>query len=331
RLRAFENAGDIDPGRTVSVGQFAAIAHQAAGGDELADFVDRWDRVTDGKRGELFAAGGEKRIGADDEAACPQFDQSCEDRIEVALGAGIQDVEPQAEGAGRRLQGSCIYLGKSGIGRVDEVRNGARRGDQFVQQFQPLRRYLRVQVGHARDVAARSVKAGDEVELDRVGGQFDDDRNGRRRCPCRKRRRSRGRGYHGYLTMNQISRQSGQPFVFIPGEAIFDSCVLTLDKACVFQTLTERGEELWGVAGRPGVEDPDHRHRLGLPRPRHERPRNGGAAEQHDELATFQLIEWHSAPASQAQIAAYRFDHSQSADILNLVNRWPVPPRYRLG
>jgi hypothetical protein len=79
--------------------------------------------------------------------------------------------------------------------------------------------------------------------------------------------------------MNQISRQCGQPFVFIPGEAIFDSDVLTLDKACVFQTLTERSEELWGVAGRPGVEDPDHRHRLGLPRPRHERPRHGRAAE----------------------------------------------------
>src|SRR5262245_56050009 len=104
-------------------------------------------------------------------------------------------------------------------------------------------------------------------------------RNGRRRCPCRKRCRSRGRGYHGHLTMNQISRQCGQPFVFIPGEAIFDSDVLTLDKACVFQTLTERGEELWGVAGRPGVEDPDYRHRLGLPRPRRERPRPG-AAEQ---------------------------------------------------
>src|SRR5262245_65731377 len=84
--------------------------------------------------------------------------------------------------------------------------------------------------------------------------------------------------------MNQVSRQCGQPFVLISGEAIFDSDVLTLNKACVFQTLTERGEELWGVAGRPGGEDPDHWHRLGLPRPRRERPR-GRAAEQRDELA----------------------------------------------
>src|SRR6516225_5278244 len=109
-LFTFENAGGVDPGQTVSVGQVAAIAHQAAGGDELADFVDRRDRVTDGKRGELFAAGGEKRMGANDEPACSQSDQVCEHRIEVALSAGVQDMELQAEGAGRRLQVSCIYL-----------------------------------------------------------------------------------------------------------------------------------------------------------------------------------------------------------------------------
>src|SRR5262249_26773956 len=105
---------------------------------------------------------------------------------------------------------------------------------------------------------------------------------------CRKRRRSRSRGNHGHLTMNQISRQCGQPFVLIPGEAIFDSDVLTLDKACVFQTLTERGEELWGVAGRPGGEDPDHWHHR-LLRARRERP-SSRAAEQRDELAPFHSI-----------------------------------------
>src|SRR5262249_35342304 len=101
---------------------------------------------------------------------------------------------------------------------------------------------------------------------------------------------SRSRGNHGHLTMNQISRQCGQPFVLIPGEAIFDSDFLTLDKACVFQTLTERGEELWGVAGRPGGEDPDHWHRLGLPRPCRERPRHRRAAEQRDERAALHSI-----------------------------------------
>src|ERR1700758_1203925 len=55
-------------------------------------------------------------------------------------------------------------------------------------------------------------------------------------------------------------------------------------------------------------------------RPRRERPGGRRAAEQRDKIATFQLIEWHSAPASQGQIAGYRIDHSPSADLLNLIN-----------
>ena len=54
--------------------------------------------------GELFAPADEEWIGADHEPAGSQLDQGCEDRIEVAFGAGMQDMELQPEGAGRRLQ-----------------------------------------------------------------------------------------------------------------------------------------------------------------------------------------------------------------------------------
>src|SRR5262245_63493306 len=37
RLFAFEDTGGVDASQTVSVGKATAIAHQAAGGDELAD------------------------------------------------------------------------------------------------------------------------------------------------------------------------------------------------------------------------------------------------------------------------------------------------------
>jgi hypothetical protein len=58
-------------------------------------------------------------------------------------------------------------------------------GQQFAQQLQPLRRYLDVQVGHARQVAAGSVQAGDEAEFNRIGGCGEDrgDRRGRRLGP----------------------------------------------------------------------------------------------------------------------------------------------------
>jgi hypothetical protein len=41
-------------------------------------------------------------------------------------------------------------------------------------------------------------------------------------------------------------------------------------------------------------------HGAGLLRARRERPRSRGSTEKRDELATFQLIELHSMPASQA-------------------------------
>ena len=56
---------------------------------------------------------------------------------------------------------------------------------------------------------------------------------------------------------------------------------------------------------------PDHRHRR-LLRARRQRPRGRRAAEQRDELASFQLIELHSIRASQGRIGGYRISEDQS-------------------
>jgi hypothetical protein len=42
------------------------------------------------------------------------------------------------------------------------------------------------------------------------------------------------------------------------------------------------------------------------------RPRRHRAAEQRDELASFQVIEFHSIPHSQGRIAGYRIGVDQS-------------------
>ena len=84
-----------------------------------------------------------------------------------------------------------------------------------MQQFQPLRKYLRVQLSDARNVAARPVKAVDETELDRIAPRFEDDWNGcRRRLRC-ERGRSAGRGNHGHLTPDQFCRERREPIVVI--------------------------------------------------------------------------------------------------------------------
>ena len=179
---------------------------------------------------------------ADHEPARSQLGQLCEDPIEVTFGAGSQNMELQPECAGRRLHVLRGGLGNSGIGWIDEQGHDARRGDQLVQQLQPLRRGLHVRLGHARDVAARPAKAGDEAEPDRVAARFEDDRNGRGRRLCRKRRRSAGRGNHGHLTMNQISRHRRQPIVLAFRPTVFDRHVLAIDVTGFAQPFEKGGQ-----------------------------------------------------------------------------------------
>ena len=66
-----------------------------------------------------------------------------------------------------------------------------------MQQFEALRRYLDVQRDYARNVAARSVEAGDESDLNWVGGDSEDDRHRGARSLCRQCRGcAAGHGNH---------------------------------------------------------------------------------------------------------------------------------------
>jgi hypothetical protein len=59
----------------------------------------------------------------------------------------------------------------------------------------------------------RPVQAGDEAELDRIGGGSEHDRNGCGRRVCRQCRRSAGGGNDRDLTRNQIGRQRWQAVI----------------------------------------------------------------------------------------------------------------------
>jgi hypothetical protein len=75
------------------------------------------------------------------------------------------------------------------------------------------------------------------------------------------------------------------------------------DPTQFLQGLCERRIALLRVGvscNRPAREHTDAPHPLALPRPCRERPHGCRTTEQSDELASFQLIEWHSVPASQA-------------------------------
>jgi hypothetical protein len=66
------------------------------------------------------------------------LNQGCEDVVEFAFGAGIQDLELEPERAGCRLQVSRQNFDIA-AGRIDKRANGCRRGHRLMQQFESLR------------------------------------------------------------------------------------------------------------------------------------------------------------------------------------------------
>ena len=93
-LVALENPAGIVAGQAVCLRRVSSVAQQTSGHGKLTILVDRWHRVAERQRGELFAPAREERIAANHEPARSQLDQLCEDPIEVTFGAGIQDMKP---------------------------------------------------------------------------------------------------------------------------------------------------------------------------------------------------------------------------------------------
>jgi len=161
----------------------------------------------------LFVPTKEEWVGAADyEARHLKLDQACEDRIELAFDARMEDMELQTKGARRRLY--CSRLGLSHrTGWIDKKSHDFRRGHKLMQQFQPLRQNLCAQLDSARDIAPRLAQVSDQAELDWVAAGGKDDRNGRSCGLCSKCRGGAGRGNDGYLTMDEISRHGRQALV----------------------------------------------------------------------------------------------------------------------
>jgi hypothetical protein len=208
-----------------------------------------------------------------------------------------------SEAAGRRSQALQCGL-DIGIGRVDEKRNNVRGGDQLVEQLQPLRGELHVQGNHAREIASRSAEAGDQTKFDRIGRDEEHDWNRSGCCPCREHRWSARRDDDGHLTTNEFGCHCLQPIILALCPAVFDRHVPALDIARFLQTPTECIHHGPVSIERCGIEKPHHRQRR-LLCARRERPRDGRAAEQRDDLAAFPLTESHGLPTSHSPLARY--------------------------
>jgi hypothetical protein len=135
-----------------------------------------------------------------------------------------------------------------------------------------------------REVAARTVEAGDEADLDRVGAdpKNDRDRLGRRlggQCSWRGARNDDGR-----LTAHQIGGQGEQSIVAAFRPSVLDRHVAALDIAGFSQAAVKSSDKFALRFERLAAEITDHRHPLLRPRGARPSSRQCRAAHQRDEL-----------------------------------------------
>jgi hypothetical protein len=180
------------------------------------------------QRNDLRAPIIEKWIGSNYKRVDLLLTDGCENSLEVAFSAGIEDTYLTPERAHCRLQFRQLRLCDWVI-RIYEHSDDSGCGNQLEQKLQPLCHGLGSDQRYAGDIAARSIEAGDEPETYGVAADHEHDRNGRSRRLCRADRRSAGsRDDNGYLSVDEISCQPWEPIVLTVRIAVLDPHVAAL-------------------------------------------------------------------------------------------------------
>ena len=101
RLLAGQNPARVNAGEMVEINNTASVTNPPASRHKVAPLVNRRHGVANGDGREICALAIEERIaGEDHEAAGSQLRQTCDSAVDFGLGAGLQDMELQPEGAG---------------------------------------------------------------------------------------------------------------------------------------------------------------------------------------------------------------------------------------
>ena len=161
----------------------------------------------------LYGAADKKCVATDEERIGALARKCGKGRLDLSDGAGIKDLELQAEGRGGFLRASQCGVRDCWIARIDQNSNTNALWHQFMQEPQPLRHRLLDEKIAARCVATRSGETGDKTNFNRVvaDGEYDWDR---RSCSFgRDRGQVAERSDDCHLSADQISQQSWQTIV----------------------------------------------------------------------------------------------------------------------
>src|SRR6516164_256260 len=290
RFRAFKDAAGVHADLTTHLELVGSVAHQPAGGDISPLRITRWYPLAGGQDRKLHTAAAEESVGPDKESIGTLVRKRGKGSIDLANCGGLEYPKLKPDDRGGLLQVPQCVLGGRRIGRIDKHGNTSSRGDQLMQQPQPLGCHLFGEKINSRRIAPRTGKAGHKTKLDRIPRytEYDWDRCSYRFGRARRRPAARDSD-HRHWAANQIGHQCRQPIVLALQPVVLDSDVLPFDVTGFLETFTERGHITRSDFRSPRVQKLDHRHRR-LLRARRERPRGRRAANQGDELAPFHSI-----------------------------------------
>ena len=102
-LCALEDAAGIDADLTICIRNAGSVAHQSAGFGNFTRGICRGEHVAGRQLDQLHTPADEKGVSADEEGVGPLAPKSCESRINLAAGAGVEDLDLQPHGAGSRF------------------------------------------------------------------------------------------------------------------------------------------------------------------------------------------------------------------------------------
>ena len=176
---ALENAGGIDASAAIGVGLARAIAHQTADLGVIGGHIARRQGIAVGKRDQKPPPVEEDRPTAHEQRAGAGLDDGRKGGIELGFA-----VRPSRSGSSARWCGRPPPRPSSRT-RVQAGSDSATQpprqlGNQLVQQLQPLGHQIDEDEGHAGDVAAGPVEAGDQAGPNRIAARHEHDRHCRR-------------------------------------------------------------------------------------------------------------------------------------------------------
>ena len=99
RLRALEDAADVDAGLTIGIVDVGPVAHQPTDFGKVARHTYGGNRVACRQVGELDSPVGEEGVGADEQCVGALARKGFEGRIDLTAGAGVEDLDLQPQRA----------------------------------------------------------------------------------------------------------------------------------------------------------------------------------------------------------------------------------------